>query len=197
MNLFERNVFESFKQGDEKAFEYIFRTYFGFLLNYSKQILKNSDAAEEIVENTLLNLWENRTGIILETSLKSYLFKSVYNSCLNYIKHQRVKERYVLYFRHHIQTDETGEIIAPDYPISQLIEKELEGKIHTAINDLPAQCREVFLLSRYENLKNEEIARKLNLSVNTVRTQISRALAKLRESLSDYLPWLLLLLYKS
>lgn len=196
MNLFERNVFESFKLGDEKAFEYIFRTYFGFLLNYSKQILRNSDTAEEIVETTFVNLWENRAAINLETSLKSYLFKSVYNNCLNYIKHQRVKERYVLYFKHHISTDETGEIITTDYPMSQLIEKELEEKLKNAISDLPAQCREVFLMSRYKDLKNEEIAQKLNISVNTVRTQISRALAKLRESLHDYLPLLLLLLYK-
>lgn len=191
MNLFERNVFEQFTKGDNKAFEYIFKTYFGYLLNYSRQILKDTDAAEEIVESTFLNLWENRTHITLETSLKSYLFKSVYNNCLNYLKHQHVKERYVLYFKHHTQTDDLGNIISTEYPFSQLMEKELDDIIVKAINNLPTQCREIFTMSRYQLLKNEEIAQKLNISVNTVRTQISRALTKLREDLKDYLPFFL------
>lgn len=194
MNLFERNVFELFTKGDNKAFEYIFKTYFGYLLNYSRQILKDSDVAEEIVESTFLTLWENRNQITLETSLKSYLFKSVYNNCLNYLKHQQVKERYVLYFKHHVPTDESGNIISTDYPFSQMMEKELDDIITKAINNLPVQCREIFVMSRYKHLKNEEIAQKLNLSVNTVRTQISRALAKLRDELKDYLPYILFLL---
>jgi RNA polymerase sigma-70 factor, ECF subfamily len=194
MNLFEKNVFESFKKGDEKAFEYIFKTYFGYLLNYSRQILKDSYAAEEIVETTFLNLWENRNAIHLETSLKSYLFKSVYNTCLNHIKHQHVKERYVLYFKHHIATDDSGEIISAEYPVSQLIEKELNEILEQSVQSLPAQCREIFIMSRYQNMKNEEIAQKLNISVNTVRTQISRALAKLRENLKDFLPFIIWLM---
>lgn len=194
MNLFEKNVFESFTKGDNKAFEYIFKTYFGFLLNYSKHILKDADAAEEIVESTFLNFWENRTTIKLDTSLKSYLFKSVYNNCLNHLKHLQVKDRYVLYFKHHVATDETGNIISADYPVSQLIEKELAELIDQGIQHLPTQCREIFIMSRYQNLKNEEIAQKLNISINTVRTQISRALAKLRENLKDYLPIIMLLL---
>lgn len=196
MNLFERNVFESFTKGDEKAFEYIFKTYFSYLLNYARQILKDTDAAEEIVESVFLNLWENKSEIKLETSLKSYLFKSVYNHCLNHLKHAQVKERYVLYFKHHVSTDSEGNIISADYPISNLIEKELSEIIEKSIQDLPAQCREVFMMSRYQNLKNEEIAQKLNISVNTVRTQISRALAKLRESLKEYLPLAFLLMIR-
>lgn len=193
MNVFERNVFESFTKGDDKAFEYIYKTYFSFLLNYSKHILKDAEAAEEIVESTFLNFWENRSSIKLETSLKSYLFKSVYNNCLNHIKHLHVKERYVLYFKHHVQTDNEGEIISSEYPIAQLIEKELAELLDQAIQNLPGQCREIFIMSRYQNLKNEEIAHRLNISVNTVRTQISRALTKLRENLKDYLPLISLL----
>lgn len=192
MNLFERNVFESFTKGDEKAFEYIFKTYFSYLVNYAGQILKNKDSAEEIVETVFLNLWENKSEIKLETSLKSYLFKSVYNHCLNYIKHSHVKERYVLYFKHHVSTDADGNIISAEYPMSQLIEKELGEMLEQAVGALPPQCREIFVMSRYQNLKNEEIAQKLNVSVNTVRTQISRALAKLRENLKDYLPLLMI-----
>jgi RNA polymerase sigma-70 factor (ECF subfamily) len=161
------------------------------LYNYSKQILKDPDAAEEAVEVTFLNLWENRANIVLESSIKSYLFRSVYNNCLNQLKHLLVKERYVLYFKHHVATDDSGSLISNDYPLSQVIEKELEQVLEKALNSLPPQCREVFLLSRHENFKNDEIAEKLNISVNTVRTQISRALTKLREKLKEYLPILL------
>ena len=191
MNLLERNIFEQFKKGDENAFEFIFKTYYGYLYNYSKQILKDPDAAEEAVEVTFLNLWENRANIVLESSIKSYLFRSVYNNCLNQLKHLLVKERYVLYFKHHVATDDSGSLISNDYPLSQVIEKELEQVLEKALNNLPPQCREVFLLSRHENFKNDEIAEKLNISVNTVRTQISRALTKLREKLKEYLPILL------
>lgn len=197
MNLFERNVFESFAKGDEKAFEYIYKTYFSFMLNYAGQILKDTDAAEEIVESVFLNIWENRSEIKLETSLKAYLFKSVYNHCLNYIKHKQVKEKYVLYFKHHVAADEDGNIISSDYPMSQLIENELSEIIEQSIQRLPGQCREVFMMSRYQNLKNEEIAQKLNISVNTVRTHISRALSRLRENLKEYLPFLVMLILKN
>jgi RNA polymerase sigma-70 factor (ECF subfamily) len=194
MNLFEKNVFDAFVLGDSKAFEYIFKTYFPYLLNYARQILKDAEAAEEIVSNSFMNLWENRSNIKLETSLKSYLFKSVYNNCLNHVKHLHVKERYVLYMKHHIPTDNEGNAMTDDYPASILIGKELAETINSTIESLPAQCREVFLMSRYEDLKNEEIAQRLNISVNTVRTQISRALVRLRQNLKDYLPLLSLLI---
>lgn len=187
MNVFERNVFEAFTRGDTKAFEYIFKSYSGYLLNYSRQILKDYMAAEEVVETVFANLWENREVIRLETSLKSYLFKSAYNQCLNYLKHLQVQDRYVLYFKHHVPTDDAGNIITGEYPVSQLIEKELTETIEKCIRRLPEQCREIFMMSRYQALKNEEIAQKLDISVNTVRTQISRALAKLREDLREYL----------
>lgn len=188
MNPLEKNIFELFQHGDEKAFESIFKSYYNYLFNYSNQILKNAVAAEDIVEITFINFWENRNNILLETSVKSYLFKSAFNNCLNYIKHLQVMERYELYFKHHIETDDSGNIISDNYPLSQLIEKEQDLILELALKDLPDHCRKVFLLSRYENLKNEEIAVKLNISVNTVRTQISRALHKLRVQLQEYLP---------
>jgi RNA polymerase sigma-70 factor (ECF subfamily) len=180
-------VFASFTKGDTKAFEYIFKSYSGYLLNYSRQILKDDAAAEEIVESVFLSLWENRENIRLESSLKAYLFKTAYHHCLNFLKHLRVQDRYVLYFKHHVPTDDAGNIITGEYPVSILIEKELTEIIENSIRRLPDQCREVFRMSRFESMKNEDIARKLDISVNTVRTHISRALARLREDLKEYL----------
>jgi RNA polymerase sigma-70 factor (ECF subfamily) len=191
MNLLEENIFKQFRNGNENAFEFIFKTYYGHLHNYARQILKDPDAAEEAVEMTFLNFWENRMNIALSSSIKSYLFKSVYNNCLNHIKHLHVKERYVLYFKYHATTDNAGNLISDDYPLSRVIENELETLIQKALDNLPPQCREIFLLSRHESLANDEIAEKLNISINTVRTQISRALAKLRKSLKEFLSLIL------
>ena len=188
MNLLEKNILERFCKGDENAFEDIFKTFYGLLINYARQILKDNIVAEEVVETTYMNLWENHTNLHIETSIKSYLFKCVYNNCLNHLKHLQVKERYILYFKHHVILDDSGNAISNDYPLSQLLEKEMEQALGNALKNLPPQCREIFLLSRHEDFKNDEIAAKLNLSVNTVRTQISRALMKLRENLKEFLP---------
>lgn len=93
MNLHEKNILERLRRGDENAFGYIYRTYHLYLYKYAKQILKDGDAADKAVESTFLNLWENRSNSQIATSLKSYLFKSVFNHCLNHIKHQLVKEK--------------------------------------------------------------------------------------------------------
>jgi len=187
VNLLEKNILERLHAGDENAFEYIFRTYYPVLLKYAVQISRDEVAGEEAVEKTLINLWEGRLTIHIGISLKAYLFKSVFNHCLNSIKHWQIKERYLLYFRYHTATDDSGSIISDEYPLSRVLENELEQVLEKAINCLPHQCREVFMLSRYDNLKNDAIAEKLNISVNTVRTQISRALARLREELKEYM----------
>ena len=190
MNLIESNLYGRLIQGDHVAFEYIFKTYYSYLLNYARQILKNAEMAEEAVENAFISFWENRETIRFSTSVKTYLFTSVYHNCLNYLKHIKVKERYELYFKHHIETDDAGNIISTIYPLYTLIEKELDQALEEAIGKLPSQCRDVFLKSRYDGLSNEEIAIQLGVSVNTVRTQISRALSKLRVSLKEYFPFL-------
>jgi len=190
----EKNIFDNLRMGDEKAFEYVFNTYYARLYNYAKIILKNNHEAEEVVEETFIKIWENRSKIIIDTSLKSYLFRSVYNLCLNQIKHTDVQNRYKAYFTQHVLSDEHGQFLNNDFPLSSIIEKELENSIEQAIQSLPEYCREIFLMSRYQNLKNEEIAEKLGVSINTVRTQISRALAKLRELLKEYIPFLLMTL---
>ena len=191
MNSLESTIYERIANGDAIAFEYIFKTYYSYLLNYARQIVKNAEMAEEAVETAFIGFWESRGTIRLNTSIKSYLFKSVYHNCLNYVKHKKVEERYVLYFKHHIDTDDAGNIISSNYPLSTLIEKEINHAFEEAISKLPSQCRDVFLKSRFDGMSNEEIAARLGISVNTVRTQISRALTKLRISLKDYLQFLI------
>jgi RNA polymerase sigma-70 factor (ECF subfamily) len=179
-------ILERIQHSDESAFEELFRTYYQGLCNYGNSILKDMDEAEEVVQNVFCQFWEKRESLDIQISLKSYLYKMVHNACLNKLKHQKVKNVYEQYQMN----------IGQGYslPASHLaIENELEGKIKEAINALPEQCRIIFCLSRYEELKYAEIANQLDISVKTVENQMGKALRILREKLSDYLFFLILL----
>lgn len=194
MQLNELSYFDLIKNGDEKAFEAMFRFYYKPLYNYARELLKDEYLAEEVIEDIFVRLWENRTQIKIESSLKSYLFKSTYHNCLNRIKHKEVEDKYKTFFLHHMPVGESNEALSDEFPLSDILGAELEVMISKAIESLPDQCRQVFMMSRFQQMKHEEIAEKLNISVNTVRTHIARALQKLRIELKDYLPFLLIFL---
>jgi len=177
------------KTGDIQLFEEIYHTYYPVLYHYAVSITKDQGMAEDAVSEVFLKMWEARNSTVIESSLKSYLFKSVYHQCLNSLKHIRVRDNYRNFFLHHppLLEDET------DYPLSGVIENEINTILHKTIDQLPEQCRKIFVMSRIDDLKHEEIAQQLSISINTVRTQIRRALEKLRIELKDFLPLILLL----
>ncbi len=170
----------------ESDYEIIFRQYYQGLCNYANMFLKDLDNAEEIVQNVFVKLWEKKDEINLDISLKSYLYKAVYNASLNEIKHQKIKENYV-----YMQTNTESTI----EPLSLHNLKELEKNIEKALNNLPEQCRLIFKMSRFEDLKYREIANVLNISPKTVENQMGKALRMMRENLSDYLTILFIIIY--
>ncbi len=167
-------------------FEFVFRQYYQGLCRYSGLWIKDADEAEEVVQNVFVRLWEKRESLNIETSLKSYLYKSVYHSALNHIKHKKVREHYL-----HMKEQEE--------PHSELQStqslKELEGRIETALLRLPEQCRLIFSMSRFQNLKYREIADVLNISVKTVENQMGKALRLMRHNLADFLSVLLIIVH--
>jgi RNA polymerase sigma-70 factor (ECF subfamily) len=175
----EHILFEKIKKGDEKAFEKLFRHYYPHLCLYATQILKNASAAEEIVQELFVRLWEKRKETEVETSLKNYLLRAVKNQCLNYIKHSQIKNEY------------SRKILAENEPVSTEYDfesqTELFRKIEESISELPEKRQEIFRLSRQEGLKYREIATKLNISPKTVETQMGLAIKTLREKLRDFL----------
>jgi RNA polymerase sigma-70 factor (ECF subfamily) len=187
----DKHYIDLLKNGDEKAFEALFRLYYKPLFNYARELLKDTYQAEEAIEEVFVKLWENRHSIQIEHSLKSYLFKSTFNYCLNSLKHRIVEDKYKSFFLHHMPLGTANEVLSDDFPLSKLLGSELEELIAKAVESLPDQCRQVFIMSRYQNMKHDEISRELNISVNTVRTHIARALQKLRIELKDYLPLIL------
>lgn len=184
MKSLDVDTLAKLKDGDQNAFEEIFNGYYPRLYNYASEILKDREKAQEIVEDAFINVWEYRSKIDIVTSLKSYLYRTVYNLCLNDFKHIQVEEKYKIYLSHHLTDSEDD----ADYPLAHLIKEDLENAVSVALNNLPDKCREIFLLSRFDQLSNEEIALKLDITVNTVRTQINRAIIKLKNNLSEYIP---------
>jgi RNA polymerase sigma-70 factor (ECF subfamily) len=137
-----------------------------------------------------LRIWENRSDFEWEKPAKSYLFTSVYNRSLNYIRDNRKLIRQDNFQALHLVADESA--------YSENLETaELESRIKQTLQRLPEKCRQVFELSRFEQKKYSEIAMQLNISVKTVETQMSKALHVLREELKDYLTILILMLIKN
>lgn len=159
-------------------YEIIFRQYYQSLCFYANTWLKDMDAAEEVVQNTFVKLWEKRESLKPEVSLKAYLYKAVYNASLNEIKHQKVKDKYI-----NMQNQEEP----TDHIRQEQSLKDLERRIKESLERLPEQCRLVFQLSRFENLKYREIAEVLNISVKTVENHMGKALRLMRQNLADYL----------
>ncbi|WP_299580494.1 RNA polymerase sigma-70 factor [uncultured Sunxiuqinia sp.] len=167
-------------QGDQLAFEKLFRFYYPGLAVYARQFVTDAEKAEEIVQDFFVRFWEKHTSLQPSDSLKSYLFSSVKNSSLNVLKRLKVEERYL----RNIQLLSDDHLL---YDPDLYIASELQDKIQKAIDKLPDRCREVFILSRINGLKNDEIALQLNISKRTVETQISKALKILKVELKEYI----------
>jgi RNA polymerase sigma-70 factor, ECF subfamily len=172
---------------DENAFEQVFKTYYKKLHAYVCTLLKDEAFAEEIVQQVFFKLWERAGNITISGSVAAYLYRAVHNESLNHIKHQKVKATHQLHvaysMKHHAEP-------AP----KTLQAKELEQKIQDTLNELPEQCRTIFQMSRYEEMKYREIADALRISIKTVENQMSKALKILRERLTEYLPLLFIFL---
>jgi RNA polymerase sigma-70 factor, ECF subfamily len=173
--------------GDITAFEMLFRTYYQPLCNYAFTFLQDREDAEEIVQSTFILVWEKRDTLAIRTSIKPYLYAMVRNACLNVIKHEKIKQKYAV--EELALADRSQEDVA-----HAIASHELEYRIKIAMDALPEQCRMVFKLSRFEELKYAEIADQLNISVKTVENHMGKALKIMREQLKDYLPLIMVLL---
>ncbi|MQY80037.1 MAG: RNA polymerase sigma-70 factor [Bacteroidetes bacterium] len=183
----ECDIIKQLKVGDEVAFEYIFRNHFTGLCLFAEHFLKDPCVAEEIVEEFFFNLWDKYESIEINNSLRGYLYRSVYNRCLKYIRHKKVEKKYISEQEYYFFDKEILGTATNNYPLLNLISKELEDKISVIIESLPNQCKQVFCLNRFNNLSYKEISENMGISVNTVKTQMTRALQKLRKELNDYL----------
>ncbi|MDO1451453.1 RNA polymerase sigma-70 factor [Rhodocytophaga aerolata] len=178
----EKALISRIKAGEEQAFEYIFYAYYPTLCHYAQKLLGDIDQARELAQDIFVKLYEKRQQLIITTSIKSYLFKAVHNSCLNYLKQLHLHNRHHAYLAYPM---------AESTDMDAMLEAELEERLARAISKLPGQCQKIFTMNRFEGKTNKEIAHELDISIRTVETQISKALHILRTELADLLTILL------
>lgn len=187
MELQDEQLAAAFRQGDKKAFEALFRENYEPLCRFAYSFVNDRDEAEDVVQNLFVSFWEKKDDHEIESNLKGYLYRMTRNACLNVLKHKKVVER-------HAEGSVLSEWSHSEAASDLTIANELEGRIQHAIQSLPEQCRVVFELSRFENLKYAEIAARLKISEKTVENQIGKALRVMREQLKEYLMLVIIVL---
>lgn len=160
-------------------FDLIFRTYHHTLVLYANKFVNNEEVSLDLVQDVFTLFWEKKKLNLEQEHMKAYLFRSTRNACLNYLKHQRIVGTYQQKELTHLELDyySSGE--------KSMIEQENLQKIYQAIQSLAPIYREVIELSRFEGLKNKEVAKKLDIPLRTVETRLFRALSILKEKLSE------------
>lgn len=174
----ENILFEKIKNDDEVAFKALFDTFYASLCHYANHFLEDHSLAEETVQQLFVKIWERRHTIKIESSVKNYLFRSVYNHCLNLLEHKKVRRQHARQLKENFREESD--------PDRFFLEPGLAEKIEACIEELPEKRREIFRLSREEGLKYREIADQLEISVKTVETQMGLALKTLREKLRNF-----------
>jgi RNA polymerase sigma-70 factor, ECF subfamily len=172
---------------DEHTFRRLFNDHFTGLCQFASGYVKDSEVAKEIVQDAYVSLWEKRLTIDISKQVKSYLTTTVRNKCLNHLRDHKKFSHDLLALEN--LSSETV-FIQPD----KLVESEIGERISTALGELPEKCREVFLLSRNQEMKYQQIADALQISVKTVETQMSKALRHMRIRLAEYLPLVIFIL---
>lgn len=177
MEITQRDGNQQPNDAGSQEFEQLFKTHFPGLYTYAYTILRDSHLAEEVVQEVFAKFFIRAQRIRITTSLESYLYRSVYNESVNYQKHQKAKANYRKFILHR-QDPGSPPQDSGDY-------LELEAKLQLALEELPEQCRTIFQLSRFEELKYREIAERLGLSIKTVENQLSKALRIMRKRLKS------------
>ncbi|TKG95878.1 RNA polymerase sigma-70 factor [Puteibacter caeruleilacunae] len=197
MNVQERKLLNALKQRDLKAYEELFFKYHGRLVLFANKFTGDMQIAKDIVQDAFLTLWDKADHLTINESVKSYLFQSIRNGCLNYNRHLQIRDAAHKDIGTVALQADRELFFQSDDPYMSLLEKEMEQKIAEVIERMPEKCRVVFKMSRQEYKKNKEIAQELGISVKMVEKHISKALSILRQDLSDYMVVVLTLLLKN
>lgn len=190
---FESNLFESFKEGDQAAFTYFYDKYFRRIQSFSIQFVYDKDEAENLAQEALLYLWQNRKSVDSIKGIQSFLYTYAKSKCLNMIRHNKVKDK----FKSDVLNQKERELdieILNSISFDTLELTELERIIHESINELPPKTREVFIKKRFENKKNAEIAEEMQVTLKAVEAHMTKALKILKTKLSDYLFFIFILI---
>ncbi|MGL5705935.1 MAG: RNA polymerase sigma-70 factor [Tannerellaceae bacterium] len=191
MHINENILLGLLKKGDDRAYKFLFDHHYAVLCKYANELIQDPFIAETIVGDLIFHLWEIREKIEITTSLRTYLMRATRNRCYNYLTQKNVQHETSLSQLDIKFLDNYTD--SKEHPLGMLLEKELEDEIICSVNRLNPECKRVFMESRFENKKNEEIAAELGISINTVKYHIKNALASIRQDLEKYITALIFL----
>ena len=176
-------------------FENIYVSHYSRMKRFAQEYVISEEDAENIVQDVFLDLWEQKLFLSSHTNLFAYLFTSVKNKCIDFLRHKtivqktadKLQDNYMKALQmkfHSLEAFDEKVFSAPD----------IETIVQNAIKGLPDKCREIFVMNKIEGKKQKNIAQELNISVNTVESQMAIAYKKLKEALKDYVPLLIFLI---
>lgn len=186
MELTSKDLVINIIAGDKSSFEKVYRYYYSRLNYFAKQYVFDSEIAKNIVQDVFTELWVKRNVLQEETNLNAWLFTVTKNKSLKIISHLKSQKNYSNYINSRQLVINYSAL--SDFDTSNFVFEELQSQIDEALDKLSPVCRKVFEMSRFEDLKNKQIAEELNLSIKTVEAHISKALRSLKSALKDYLP---------
>ncbi len=168
------------RKGDERAYAYLFKKYYAGLFNYAGRIVHAEDFAHNVVQGVFCRLYEFREKIEIKESVKSYLYRSVYNACLDMLKSEKARLKY----EDSTLLDFYAQKVAmePECELN-LRREEIRKAIEASLEKLPERCRQIFVMSKIEEKTYQEIAKELGMSAKTVEAQMRIALMRLRKDL--------------
>ncbi len=179
MQLQELITHQRIQKGDVAAFETIFRKYYAQLCRYARQFVKDSETAEEIVQDLFYHYWKDRSEINVHFSLKNYLFRSVRNKALKHLDQIAVRNRYAA-------EKLTGMTNAEPFTQAEwTTTRELQRVVNKTLESLPERTRTIFIMNRFEGMTYRQIAETLSISVKTVEANMSKALLALKDKLGS------------
>jgi len=176
----DTGVFKKINEGDLDAFRILFERYYSRLCNFASSYLKDDFDCEDIVQEVYVKIWEDRNKIRISSSVKSYLYTAVKNACLNRIKAEAIRLNHTTAYL----KDEDDRVMDSD----KIEQQEFRNELWQCIAKLPPRCQEVFIQSRFEGIKQQELALAMNISVKTVKAQIGKALKLIKECLQTSYP---------
>lgn len=182
------HLLDEIKKGNADAFEFLFKGYYPRLFGYALRFIPDEDEAKDVVQDCFATFWEKRESFS-STALTSLLFTMVKNGCINYLKRQQTVKKYQLSYIDGLPGEER--LYHSDFMMpadSKLLFDELQEQVNRVIDSLPARCKEVFLMSRFQGLKNREIAEQLKISTTAVEKHISKAIASFEKHFKGKYP---------
>jgi RNA polymerase sigma-70 factor, ECF subfamily len=176
----DKQTFSKVAIGDKASFDLLFKKYYAQLVRFAIGYVHEGQLAEEIVQDVFIKIWENSSKISIESSVLAYLYTSVRNAALNFIKHEKTQKKY--------EKEEAEIPKTEDTPLEEKVDMNFFRTILSkALSNLPDKCREIFEMAKFEGLSYDEIAEYLEVSEKTVENQMGIALRKLRDSMIPYM----------